>query len=129
MLTDEGFDRFRLEYNEALKDLAERFQVNIKMEKIIYDTIEFHFRTIVTPKSIGGKSYDQVNFEKNCWMYNLEKTDFGKPFNHQIGSFRICGIDSKKSKYPILAKNIQTGKIARFQSTFVAREIKNIEEL
>ena len=129
MITTENIDQFRWEYNETSRGLADKFQVNIKMGTIHYGENEFNFKTEVTEKLVNGKPYEQHEFEKICWMYDLQKTDFGKPFNHEGKVFKICGIMQSKTKFPIRAKNVQTGKITYFRTLFVSHAINDIEEL
>lgn len=47
-------------------------------------------------------------------MYNLPKDGIGKTFKSGGSEFKICGIEPRKHKYPVIAEEINTGKKYKF---------------
>ena len=110
MLNKNQFAEFRKESEKALQELAEKYNVNIIAGKIKYTEDSFNLDLQVAKKEIDGKSFEQSEFEKNCFMYGLSPKDYKKEISYGGNSYTITGFKPRSTKYPILAKR-DDGKV------------------
>jgi hypothetical protein len=54
------------------------------------------------------------DFKLYCHRYNLTPDDLGKEFSNGVDTFTIEGCKPRSTKYPILGKNVKTGKVYKF---------------
>jgi len=113
MLTKKEFESFRIETEQAMKTIAEKYGVNIHAGKINYDSNSFTLDLKVSKKKVNGKSFEQAEFEKNCIYFGLKPEDYNKSFMSNGRKFNICGIKTSARKMPILAK-CEDGKTYKF---------------
>ena len=120
MLTKKEFALFRKEAEQALQEIAMKYDVNIKAGNISYTNTNFNLKLEVTKKDIGGKTFEQVEFEKHCIMYGLKPEHYKKEFTMNGEKFAITGFKPRATKMPILAVN-QEGKSYKFRADIVKR--------
>ena len=61
-------------------------------------------------------------FMKNCFMFNLNKEDFGKEFVMEGKKCKIVGLKPKSRKYPVIVK-CSDGKMYKFSAQDVKYKI------
>ncbi len=113
MLTKKEFENFRTETEEALKEIAEKYNVTITAGKIKYSEAEFALTIDVKKKEVNGKSFEQAEFEKYCFLYHLKPEDYLKSFKTSGKNFVITGFKPNRPKFPIIAKG-EDGKSYKF---------------
>ncbi|MDD4779199.1 MAG: hypothetical protein PHT02_01155 [Tissierellia bacterium] len=104
MLTKKEFEMFRKETEEALKSIAEKYGATIKAGKIKYTNNSFNLDLQVVKKDIGGKSFEQVEFEKYCVFYGIRPEDYNREVTYNGKIYNLVGFKPNSSKYPILLK-------------------------
>ena len=107
--TNELLKEFRDDFTEAVKGLEKKYGVEISLGSIRYQSTSFEAKLSVL-KGVGDKSPGQVQFEKNAFMYGLKNDDFGKVFTVKGAQYQIVSIDTKKRKYPLVVKDVNTQK-------------------
>jgi thiol-disulfide isomerase/thioredoxin len=120
MLSKKEFESFRKETEEALQKVAQKYNVNIKSGKIKYTDNSFNLDLLVSKKDIGGKTFEQVEFEKYCLMYGLKPEDYRKQFIMNGDVFIITGFKPRATKMPIIAVTPE-GKSYKFGEDTVKR--------
>lgn len=120
MLTKKEFAAFRQETEQALQAIAEKYNVNIKAGNISYTNTNFNLKLEVTKKDIGGKSFEQVEFEKYCFLYGLKPEDYKKQFTLDGKTFTLTGFKPRARKMPVVAIS-QDGKGYKFGEDTVKR--------
>jgi hypothetical protein len=125
----------RNDINEALKSVCDKYGVSITIGNIKFSTIEFttKMRCVIT-NNVGGLpsvqlQAEQVVFNEYCHRYNLQLTDFGAKFNFGSDKYEICGIKRSSHKYPILVKNLNTGKLFKFQENIVRSALESTRRI
>lgn len=113
MLTKNEFASFRLEIEQALKAIAEKYNSNIKAGKINYTTNSFDLKLEVSRKEVNGKSFEQAEFEKNSFLYGFKPEDYGKNFNISGKTFTLYGFKRSARTMPVLARGMD-GKNYKF---------------
>lgn len=113
MLTKKEFGAFRKELEQITKGLAEKYNVNIHAGKIKYTDISFNLDVEVTKKEVNGTSFEQAEFEKYCFLYNLKPEHYNKSFKSSGKSYNIIGFKPNRPKFPIIAKS-EDGKQYKF---------------
>jgi hypothetical protein len=63
-----------------------------------------------------GRSGEQAEFEKYCFIAGLTPEDFGLEFTYNGEDYRVTGIAAKRSKNPVITARIRDGKRFVFSS-------------
>lgn len=110
VINSSNLDKFRIDFNEAVKDLENKYNVVIKMGTISYDQDQFSFRV----QANNGTSEEDVrrrDYLKRCSEYYLTPQDLNNlTFNYNGRDYVVSGLSSRKTKFAILAKDRLTGK-------------------
>jgi hypothetical protein len=104
----------RSEITEALKPISEKYGITISMGNISYTEAEMKtsLKAIIENENVNGK---EVMFKKICFMFGLTENDYGKEFVSNGRTFKVDGLEPKKSKYPIIATCLSDGKRYKFE--------------
>ncbi len=62
---------------------------------------------------------EAINFSKYCFRYGLKPTDLGREFMSQGSNYRITGLFTNRSKYPIQCVRVIDNKPYKFGATRV----------
>lgn len=101
MNTKKEFDLFRKELKESVKELEEKYGLDINVGSIKYSSSGFTANLEVAYGSVEDK--EEADFKAYCSMYGLEPSDFGRNFTAANGkTYTISGIRTTRRKYPIL---------------------------
>ena len=104
-------DKFRKEFNELFKPLAEKFGAHIKLGTQTWGENEFTARLTVTDTSNlkeGQSPRDKKledDYKKHCEIYDLKPEWFGKSFIAQGKTLTIVGLKTRASKRPVVVKD------------------------
>lgn len=108
------------EMETALAGIAAKYGISIEKAggTFGYTNAVVKFKLAV---SQNGKfiTKEQTDFELYASSYGLKKTDLGKQFKYANRKFEIIGLNSRASRRPILAKDISSGKVFRFEAASV----------
>lgn len=119
MKFDNGtFDAFRKDFAEAVKGLEGKYGVVLKLGSITYDYDSFHCKL----EAKSGASKEDVmkrEFERDCGSVGLYPEDYGQTFEQRGVKYEIVGIDLRKRKYPIIVREVATGKTLRCTADYV----------
>ena len=122
MFSKEELRLYRFEIEQALKEVADKHNVNIHAGNITYTDSSFKLTLEVNKKEVAGKPFEQAQFEKYCLMFGFKPEDYGKQFVSNGKMFTITGFNLKAHKMPVLAKSID-GKGYKFPESTVKRLI------
>lgn len=94
-----------------LEPLAQQHGLTIKDRGGRYDStmLKLTFELLVT-ETPDGKSGDQAQFEKYCFIAGLTPDQFGLEFTYSGETYRIVGIAPKRSKRPVIGARTTDGK-------------------
>jgi hypothetical protein len=70
---------------------------------------------------IGGKNKQAGDFEKYATLFGLQADDLGKEFKAQGRAFQIVGLDMKRRTKPVVAEDLNNGKIYIFKVDAINR--------
>lgn len=115
MLSKKEFDAFRKEAELALGELAKKYNVNIEAGKIKYSSDSFNLDLKVSKKEVNGKSFEQSEFEKYCFLYGFQPEDYNKTFVTSGRKFKLIGFKTSARTMPVLAQG-EDGKNYKFSS-------------
>ena len=103
--------------DQALKGVADKFGITIKRKSGTFSENNY---TIKIEASVIGEnglaiSKEAEAFKQMAQYYGLAASDLNKKFTNWSGKeYQIVGLATKSSKYPILAKEIDSGKTFKF---------------
>jgi hypothetical protein len=109
------YAQLRTEIEDALKGIAEKYEMEIKAGSMNYTDNSFSLKIEGHVKLVeGGKAYEQEQWNRHCKYYGFEEQDYGKEFTSSGKTFVLTGFAIKSSKYPVLAKNKTNGTTFKF---------------
>ena len=110
---------------EALASVADKHGVVLERKHCTYSSTEIPvaFKFVVPERTEDGEAIDpkETEFRKCARRFGLEPDDYGKMFRTFNGVYRVCGIKPKARKYPVLGRDINTGKSYTFPADSVKR--------
>lgn len=112
--------QFRLDFAKAVEGLEKQYDAQIALGSISYGDTKLTTKVTVTEKPKNGKSIEQVNFEQNCVIFGLKKSDYGREFQTHNGTYTLSGLKPRSPKYPILGTDEKGGRY-KFQPTVLER--------
>ena len=124
MLTSTQFKDFRNEVNNALKAIAEKYDVNLTAGSISYNENKFTCKLEGKAKEVNGMSFEQAEFEKWCIYYGMKPEHYKKQFSYGGERYELVGFKPKAKKYSVLAKRTD-GKIYKMPVEIVKFAIAN----
>lgn len=115
------------ECRDALGPIAEKYGLKLENKGRTFhpDSLPVLLQFSVKQTSENGEvlDLDAQAFLKYCQDFGFEKDDLGKEFNHRGDTFKIAGLQPRRPKFSLVAKNVRTGKIACFPSDWVVGAI------
>jgi hypothetical protein len=99
-------DLLRTEFNSAVKELSEKYGINIQLGSMKYSDKEITSKVTFQVLGEGGENEaEKQSFMRHCSYYaDLTPEDFGRTFTHQGKSYKIVAINTKKRKFPIICE-------------------------
>jgi hypothetical protein len=133
-----ALNEIRAKMNTQLEAISKEYGIHFSIGKIRYLEKSFTCKinanlvgtdVIDNPEAIAKKEWDE-----NCWRYNLTPEAFGKmvslPNGTQQLTYVICGLKvGQRSRYSILLRRVQDGKIFRYTAEAVRTAIAAFHKL
>lgn len=125
-ITSAMLNNLRKDFGSTVSELEKKYNVKIELGNGRFNDSSATFKLIVTGNGENGEVIDnnENQFMQYCEVFGFKKSDFGKTFFNMSGSYEICGIKPSSYKYPILGKNVITGKIYKFPADVVKMSLK-----
>lgn len=123
VLTAATCKAMRPEIEKALADVASKFGVKVEVGKMTYDPGVFLKVAVEFVKvDESGDSAKAVK-EWNMFapIYGLAGVPFGWTFTTHQGTFQICGVAPRASKFPVRVKNVADGKTYKFSEDAIRK--------
>lgn len=105
--------RFRSDFKAAVAELEAESGISLDLGNISFDADQFTTKLTVTIIAEGENP--RVAIQKKSLndfgiRYGLTDADHERRFNFNGKSFAIIGVKSRRQKYPIIAREISTGR-------------------
>jgi thiamine monophosphate kinase len=101
MFNKQQFNEFRQDFQNALKEVSEKYNVTITAGNISYTNIDFTMKVNVKMNEVEGKSFEQAEFEKYCLMFGFSPDDYGKKAVNLGEEYILVGFYPRKRKQPV----------------------------
>jgi hypothetical protein len=82
---------------------------------------ETGFRVSIPGRAGAVRTREQQRFVASAGQIGLQASDFEREFSAEGQRFRITGIDTRRSKYPISAERLSDGRLYKFPSDDVIK--------
>lgn len=107
------------EVDAALQAIAERNGLSVKVGGGSYDAGSFR------PKvEFKEGDADASEFAQFASMYGLKPEDFGRQFIANGKLFKVSGLAIRSPKRPVLATQVSTGRVFKFDDDTVAHLLR-----
>jgi hypothetical protein len=115
----------RQEIDEALKSISTKHDISIHAGSASFTSSSVTFKVEIAVKGEGGMviNRDAEDFKRYCGMYGFLEEDLGKTFVSNGNEYRICGLSTRSSKFPILAEHTGSKKVFKFPENVVLKRI------
>jgi hypothetical protein len=109
---------------EALRAVAEKHGLvfSRKSGSFSATTLTVHGEFSVVSQDGTAQTPEVTAFRQFATMYGLSPEDLGKEFEVRGRTFELTGLGSG-SKYPLLAKEVGTSKVFKFEAHTVAAKL------
>ena len=109
-----SLESFRKEFQLTVRELEKKHGIAIKLGGISYSATEFHSKITVVnvDAASSGMSADEIIFKnqlESLGSYYGVEGCYGKVATHHNHTFKLIGIAPKKSKYPLIVREVSTG--------------------
>jgi hypothetical protein len=107
------------ECHAALAPIAEKYGLTLDRKGRTYqrEALPVMFQFLIAKTDADGVTLDAqgMDFQRYAQTFDLEPSDLGREFNVPEGKrFRICGLNVRSPKYPVMAEEVRTGKKFKF---------------
>lgn len=104
-----------------LVKVGKKFGVSFKYTGGTYNGSEFKLKILSMTLNKDGKVKDKraEAFKQMAHMYGFKPSDLGKVFISGFRRMEIVGLNPSAHKYPIIAKDIATGKRFKYDDAMV----------
>lgn len=117
-----NLDAFRKDFENAVQELQDKYDVTIRLGKITYTDESFTAKLTVNngrdPDDIGSAEFDE-----NVWKYEhlgLTKGMYRRVFLGIDGKqYALLGFNTRAKKYPLIIKDIEDGSVVRAGEGFI----------
>ena len=124
-MNKKNFDNFRRESEEALKEVAKKYGVEVKAGKISYSTFDFTLQLKAT-NVIEGVNVEQEKFNRECRIYGFEESDYKSIVILHDKEFELVGFNPRSPKNCCSIREVATGKTYKTSDTTVKRCITKV---
>ena len=102
--------------NQALESLGEELNVSFATGNARYTPDSATFKLNVSIIDSGGVALrpEVTDFNIYASRYGLKPSDLGRKFRTYSGLYEITGCRPRSPKYPILGKDVNSGKAFKF---------------
>jgi len=102
-------DQFRIDLEEAVKEIAENYDIIINFKTMRYepDGSSFTCSTEFKNKSVDGKDIMQVEFEKHCRKFGFEPKDYNAQIKLQGELYYLVGFKPRARTKPCIIKLVE----------------------
>ena len=108
----------------ALSSVAEKWGLSLVRKGCTYrdDEMPVPFRLSVSSDEATSRA--ERDFSSMAIAIGLQAADFGREFSYAGQQYQICGVKPRSPKYPVLARNVATGKTHKFPASLVADALR-----
>lgn len=122
-ITREVLRDLRYEINDAIEDIAKRFDISLSVGNASFTPHNFTFKLKGEVNDAGdGRPAAAADWDRYRGRFDLNDVEFGSTFHARGIQYTICGIKPRSPKYPILAAD-PAGSVYKFRATAVRREL------
>lgn len=106
---------------QAMKAVAERHGLTVTNKGGRFTTTSSTMKFEVATRSSTGEvnSREREAFKAFAPMHGLAVTDLDRVFRSQDKAYKICGLKTGRSAYPVLATRVDTGTTYKFSASRV----------
>jgi len=114
------------DFEFVLRDFADKYGLKVKISGGKFNDMSYrpNFEFCVVGDNGRAMDGDVRDFERNCWVFGLDKNDLGRTFWSSNSEYEVVGLKSRSKKFPVLCKRKSDGKIFKFPSSTVIRAFR-----
>jgi hypothetical protein len=108
--------------DKALAPVRGEFSMKLKTGRISYEADGASAKiTLNAEVKVDGKDKDELAFERYHELFGLKPEHLYATFSHKYVAHRVVGIAPSRSRFPIIAEQVDTGRRFFFPVTVIPR--------
>ena len=100
---------FRKDFDQAIKELASKYDITIECGKIKYTSNTF---TATVEAKAVGVDHNKANFDQYALYFGFKPADYNKQVSLNGKQFQFIGFNPTRPKWRCQVRNIHTGETA-----------------
>lgn len=118
----------RIAVEAKLQEVAKEFGIAIKTGHGTFMASNFNFKVEACVVANDGTvlSKEAEDFKRYATSYGLEASDLGKEFELRLETYKIKGLSSRSTKFPIFATKLSDAKTYKFPEDMVKTLLKKV---
>ena len=120
-ITKQLLKDLRVDIDEALKPIAQKYGIEIQSGSGVYGGVEGHLKILFKTTNEEGDDQRAIDYKRFASLYNLKEEWLGKTMKYGSDSYTIMGLDTNKRKNVLVVKRVRDGSI-RIAPSSIAQE-------
>lgn len=120
----EEFKNFKLDLKEALKELEEKYSINVEVRGIHYSDVTFDCDLHIKKTDIDA---DRFEWDQVCELYGLKKEHYNAVIELDSKRYQLKSIDTHKRKYPIICSELDNDNQVAFTLDIIKTKLDNLK--
>jgi hypothetical protein len=110
-ITKTFLQTLRGDMNDALDAVAKKHGIAIAVDGCRYDaaagtgTYKLNIAANVEQGETPADAKRRTDYERHCFVFGLKREWLGKTFRHNNGYTTIVGLETKRTKYPVVCRD------------------------
>lgn len=118
------FNDFKVDLKEALKELEEKYSINVEIRGIHYNDVTFDCDLHIKKTDIDA---DRFEWNKICEFYGLKAEYYNAVIEIDGKRYQLKSIDTRKRKYPIICSELDTDNLVAFTLDIIKTKLNNLK--
>ena len=103
-ITKQLLKDLRVDIDEALKPIAQKYGIEIQSGRGVYGGLEGHLKILFKTTNEEGDDQRAIDYKRFASLYNLKEEWLGKTMKYGSDSYTIMGLDTNKRKKVLVVK-------------------------
>lgn len=124
-MTKDQLKLLRSELDAVLPEIATKLGMSIKVGNGSYDSTSGTLKVEAAMLNDSGVALTKEarHFKLYATSYGLEADDLNKTFITTHGAFQVTGLSLRSSKFPVLVREVSTGKEYKYGADLVRAKL------
>lgn len=106
--------KVRDDLNKAIAEVFKKYNLSGSINSVSYTNSDIKVKISAVEITDEVSSEEEVLFKRNAFLVGLKQEAYGTEFINGNSRFKLIGVKPNRPKFPILGKELKSGKIYKF---------------